>query len=273
MKRLIASGIVLALSQACLAEGSPWLAEPGTTALSISQVQQSSDGKYKNEKLEKTGPELELDTTWLTLNHGLTDDLAIDFKVGYANSRHIGGDTDSGLADTNVGISYRLVDEFIRDDSLPSTVLRAGVIIAGDYEEGNVQSAGDGADGFELSVISGKLINSYVALSGELGYRVRNSDVPDELFYKLGAYILPAQGWTLSVAYSNTDARDGLDIGGVGFTGSNFNELEEDSELVDLGISYSLNNQVSVGFNAGQVIDGKNTGNTDAYALTLGYSF
>ncbi len=275
MKSLIATGLVLAMSQACMADGTPWLSEPGSTQFSFTQVQQSSDEFYKKNDTTNlqaaTGlDELVLDTTWLGLNYGLNDDLALDVKTGYAKNKN-----ENGLADTTVGVSWRLVDEFISYNNVPSTVVRAAVILQGDYETGSPSAVGDGADGLELSVIMGKFISPKIAVSGELGYRGRNSDVPDDAFFKIGAYALPVPGISLSINYSRTDALDGINIGEEGFVENgvvNFHKLEEDSELVDLGFSYSPTQQLNLGFNVGTVIDGKNTAKSDVFAFTLGYS-
>jgi hypothetical protein len=276
MKSLIATGLVLAMSQACMADGTPWLSEPGSTQFSFTQVQQDSDEFYRNTdntslKAATGLDELVLQTTWLGLNYSIDDDLALDVKTGYAKNKN-----ENGLADTTVGVSWRLVDEFISYNNVPSTVVRAAVILQGDYATGSPSAIGDGADGLELSVIMGQFISPKIAVSGELGYRGRNSDVPDDAFFKVGAYALPLPGISLSINYSRIDALDGVNIGEEGFIGEdgapNFHKLEEDSELVDLGFSYSPTPQLNLGFNAGKVIDGKNTAKSDVFALTLGYS-
>ena len=275
MKALIVSSLALAISQVCMAGGTPWLGEPGNAQLSFTQVQQSSDEFYKKNDTTNlqaaTGlDELVQDTTWLGLSYGLDYDLALDVKTGYATNKN-----ENGLTDTTIGISWRVVDEFISYSNVPSTVLRAAVILQGDYETGSPSAIGDGADGLELSVITGRFVKPWLAVSSELGYRSRNSDVPDDVFFKLGAYALPHPAVSLYINYSRTDALDGINIGEEGFVENgvvNFHKLEEDSELVDLGFTYSPTPQFNFGFSAAKVIDGKNTTKSDVYALTLGYS-
>ncbi len=275
MKLVIASGLVLVMSQACLADGTPWLSEPGSVQFSFTQVQQSSDEFYKKTDTTNlqaaTGlDELVLDTTWLGFNYSVDDNVALDVKTGYARNKN-----ENGLTDTTIGVSWRLVDEFISYNNVPSTVVRAAVIFQGDYATGSPSAIGDGADGLELSVIMGRFISPRVAVSGEVGYRSRNSDVADDAFFKVGAYALPVQGVSLSINYSRTDALSGINIGEEGFVENgvvNFHKLEEDIELVDIGFSYSPTPQLNFGFNAGKVIDGKNTAKSDVVALTLAYS-
>jgi len=274
MKKIIVTGLTMALSQACLAEGTPWLPEPGATSVTLSQVLQTGDEFFINKEDANLPDDLEQSTTWLGLNYGLSDDLSLDFRTGYARSTFEPADPThlTGRTDSSVGINWRVIDEFISENNLPSTVIRVGAVLQGNYTTGAINSVGDGADALELSVISGKILNQWLAVSGELGYRLRNSGVPDDIFYKLGAFVTPLPGLTASVSYSNTDARDGLYIGGPGFTGNNFQELEEDNQIIDIGLSYSLTNQLSAGLNAAKVIDGRNTAKSEIYALTLGYS-
>jgi hypothetical protein len=280
MYKMITAGLGLAASSVCLAQGSPWLQEPGTFSASVTQVHQSADELYVQDSKNDLGEDLEQDTTWLSLQYGVTDDIALDFRTGYARSTFdsegpgpFRDQHESGRTDTNIGISFRLVDEFLSDAPLPSTVLRAGLILQGNYDTGYINSIGDGADGLELSLITGKVLNDWFAVSGEIGYRARNQDVADDIYFNVGSYFSPVSNLTVSLSYSNTNARDGLNLNSGSFNGENFHLLEEDTELVDLGVSYRLTSQFNVGANAGRVIDGKNTAESDVYALYLGYSF
>ncbi len=285
MKRLITSTLALAASQACLADGSPWLAEPGSTQLVVTQVQQTTDKFYisNNENPLRLAGEKELNqqTTWLGLSYGLNYDLSVDLKTGYSSNEKTNAEsgatgTESGITDTTVGMSWRLVDEFISYSNVPTTVLRAAATFQGDYDTGDINAIGDGADGLEVSLIMGRFLTPSLAVSSEIGYRKRNSGVPDDAFYKVGGYVLADSQLSLSFNYSVVDAQDGLDIGGEGFGNDdgtvNFHKLEEDSSLVDLGISYNPIPKLNLSFNAGQVVDGKNTAKSDVYALTIGYT-
>ncbi len=275
MKTTMTLGLALTLTQACWADGTPWLAEPGNTQLIIAQVQQSADDIYKNrdsKPLQDVTPlsELVQDTTWLGVNYALDYDLALDFKTGYARNKE-----ETGLTDSSVGLSWRLVDEFISYSNVPSTVLRAAVILQGDYQTGSPSALGDGADGLELSLIMGRFITPGLALSSEIGYRKRNSGVADDAFYKLAGYVLASPQLSLSLGYSHTNALEGINIGDAGFSDgdvTNFHKLEEDVELVDLGFSYNLLPKLNLGFNAARVIAGKNTTQSDVYALTMDYT-
>lgn len=263
VKSILTFAMLPLATQSVFAEGSPWLAEPGATSITISQVHQSSD------EIKKLPVEIKLkqDTTWLSISHSLNDDFAFDFKTGYAESEE-----ESGLTDTSIGLNWRLIDEFI-EDSLPTTTLRAGLIAEGGYDIGSPHAIGDGANGVELSLLTGKVIQPWLAVSAELGFRKRSSGVPDDIFYSASVHFLPAKGLTTSLSYQITDAKDGLTIGEPGFDGTNFHRLEEDVERFDISASYSFDSAYSIGANYYHVVDGKNTANIDAYALSLGYAF
>jgi len=262
-KSLLLAGLSTFITQTAFAEGSPWLAEPGATTVSLTQVHQTSD------EIKKLPVDIKLhqNTTWLALNHGINDALAFDLKVGYAASRE-----EYGRADSSLGLSWRVLDEFIEDD-LPTVTLRAGATIAGDYDIGSPHAIGDGANGGDISVLVGKILQPWLAASADLGFRKRTSGVPDEIFYSLGVHILPIENLSSSLTYRFTNARDGLDVGGPGFDGTNFNRLEEDTELLDLSASYQLTSAVNLGLNLARVTDGKNAANNNIYAATIGYAF
>ena len=262
-KSLLLVGMSTFIAQTATAEGSPWLTEPGATTVSLTQVHQTSD------EIKKLPIDIKLhqNTTWIALNHGISDELAFDFKTGYAASREEYGRTDSNLA-----LSWRVVDEFIEDD-LPTITLRAGATIAGDYDIGSPHAIGDGANGGEISALAGKIFQPWLAFSAELGFRKRTSGVPDEIFYTAGVHLLPLEGLSTSLSYQFTNATNGLDVGGPGFDGTNFNRLEEDTNLLDLSASYTLTSSVSIGLNLARVTGGKNTASNDIYAASIGYAF
>lgn len=274
MKKLLAITLGLTVTSGCLAQNTPWVTEPGSTTFSLSQVHQTQDELYAKEKKSELPDDLKQDTTWFSLQYGVSDNLSLDVKTGYARSSFKPAESNhkSGRTDSNIGMTWRAIDEILSDTAMPSIAFRAGVILQGDYETGTVHAIGDGSDGFEFSLIGGKVLTDWLALSGEYGYRARNSDVPDDIFYNIGSYLSPGANITLSLAYSHTNAQDGINIGDAKFNGENFHRLEEDVELIDLGASYRMNPQASLGFNAGNVIDGKNTSKSEVYSFFIGYA-
>ena len=91
------------------------------------------------------GANLGQHTVWLNGMYGLSDAVAIDFRVGAARSYFApnipptdGRDNYSGVTDTNIGVTWRIADELV-NPSLPSIALRGGAIIEGSYAAGCYQ--------------------------------------------------------------------------------------------------------------------------------------
>jgi len=287
MHRFTIYAILSFLPLSSLAAGSPWLPIPEAGTVSLSYVFQTADEFYRADQKGPTpggGEDLDQHTLWLSLNYGLTENFALDFRTGYAKSEFVLAgptidDSFNGLADSTIGLTWRIVDEDISEHGLPSIALRVAAIIAGDYDTGYINSIGDGGDGGEVSLIVGKIFADKVALSGELGYRDRDSGIPEEVFFNLNAYYLFNSKLTASFEYQWNDATSGLDIGQPGFAPDpsrpvrRFPELEEDYQTVGLGISYNVTNTLNLGLNLATVIDGRNTNDTDAIGITIGYAF
>jgi hypothetical protein len=282
MKRFATYAICSLFPLSCLAEGSPWLPEPETGNVNTSYVFQTSDEFYRAAEKKPTpggGEDLSQHTLWLSVNYGLTDDFAIDFRTGYSKSEFITGpgiptidDSFTGIADSTIGFTWRFVDEDVSEKFTPSAAIRIAGIVAGDYDTGYINSIGDGGSGFETSLILGRMFGENFALSGEMGYRKRNNDIPDETFYNVTAYYV-FSALTTSLEYKQVNALSGLDIGGPGFMPSKFPQLDEDYQLFGLGFSYSVTESLNVGLNLATVISGRNTNDSDALGITVGYSF
>ena len=117
----------------------------------------------------------------------------------------------SGVTDSNIGVTWRIADELV-NPSMPTVSLRGGAIIAGSYATGAINAIGDGASGLEVSALAGKFLADWLAVSGEVGYRVRDGNVPEDLFVNVsGGVLLDNIG--LSVNYKLVDAQSGLQIG------------------------------------------------------------
>lgn len=258
----------------------PWLPAPGSGEVAIGYVEQEADRLFVGEEEMPLPTDLELWTAVLDLRYGLTDALALDFQGGYAESDFL---TDPGVAprggedgfiDTRIGLTWRVVDEFASDHA-PSVALRAGVILQGDYDTGSLPAVGDGADGIEASASVGKFFGP-LALAGELGYRARSEDVPDDVWLRVdGQYAITPQ-FSVRVGYLANDSDGDLDIGGPGFTPARFPEVEEDYDLYEVGANVSLAS-FNAGIAYGEKFDGlagaRNTAKSDFWLLSLGYGF
>ena len=265
---------------ALAADGSPWLSEPGSGYLSLSYVAQTGDEYYgaSNKRPTPGGEDLEQGTLWLVANYALADSWALDLQAGWAKSDFTTGPgiptTDAsfdGLTDVSIGVTWRVFDELIT--GLPSVALRAGAIIAGDYETGHINSLGDGGDGFEVSLIVGKFLSDRVGVSGEFGYRNRDEGIPENYFTNLSGIWLVNSKLSIGIDYKRVDSEPGLAIGGPGFTPAKFPQVEEEWALLGGRVFYSFNDRLSGVLFYSNVVDGKNTPDSSVYGATLSYSF
>jgi len=262
------------------ADGSAWLNEPGSGYASVSVVSQVADEYYRGKVKRSTprGEDLAQNTIWLTANYAFGDSWAVDAQVGWARSEFVVGpmiptpmENFSGIVDSSIGLTWRVNDELASE--LPSVALRAGAIIAGDYDTGYINSLGDGGNGYELSIIVGEFVSNRVGLSAEFGYRSREAGIPDETFTNLTGVWLLGEKLSLGLDYKLVDARSGLDIGGEGFDPTRFPEVEEDSELVAGRLYYNASEALSFAVFHATVVGGRNAPASAVYGATISYSF
>ena len=295
----IAALASLLLVPPVFAQGTPWLSEPGTGTFSISYVNQNakeffaSTDKTKG-PLEATNANLSQNTVWFGVNYAFTDAVAIDVQSAFARSFVAGGvgpsggqESYSGLYDSNVAITWRIVDELISD--APSVALRIGAIVAGPYETGYINSMGDGGNGIETSLIIGKFGDA-AGFSAEVGYRARTStevnpsavgasgssetvEIPADVFLNLGLFIPVSDAVTIGADVQMVNAMSGIDIGGPGFSPSRFPGLEEDRHLVAGRLLANVSDTVNLNAFFGQVVGGRNTAVSRIVGFGLGFGF
>lgn len=278
--RKIISLAALSLPLIATAEGgSPWLPIPGELALTLNYSQQSGDEAYiADQKVPiraitgGASSEYERSTTSVLLSYGISDNLALDAIIGYGDV-DAGADSDNGIVDTTIGLSWRLVDEFVQP-SAPTVTLHGTYILKGNYDGGRLAALGNDENGYELALLLGKQLTDTVAVSAEVGYQDRSGDIPNARFYSVGASYQIADKWSTSLTYTNKDYSGNLDIGGPGFDPSRFQEVNAERELVKLGLSYAFAYNQGVAVTLGQVIDGRNTVIDDeVFGVSYTYAF
>ena len=276
-------GLLTGLSAApASAQGSAWIAEPGTGNVSFSFVRQFTDKYFRSENslpVDRTLPAtLSQNTFWFGFNYAFTDAVAIDVQSGAAASLFPGppagtpttSESFTGLVDTNVALTWRVVDELVSD--APSVALRVGAIAAGGYETGHINALGDGGNGFEGSIIIGKFAER-VGASAEVGYRYRTEDIPADVFFN-GSLFVPAGGRVIvGVDYRMVNATSGLDIGVPPFSPTRFPEVQEDIHLVGGRLIINATDIVSVNGLFGKVVKGRNTASSNVFGVSLGFAF
>jgi len=270
-KSLLFMGCMLSALDAA-AEG-PWVNSPDESTLGISYVEERYDQIWKG-TLKIDHPETVQKDLWLNYDRGINERLMFSTQLGYTEAEFDGAGSvkNSGLADTHLALKYQFRNEF-SDASLLSMSGRVGAIIKGSYDRatpGNPHAPGDKANGLEAALQVGKFVSSNLALYTELGYRILSSDVPDEVYFNLGFNGQLAPKLALYGQYAGHNSRDGLDIGGPGFSGEpDLHKVDEEREWVELGLNVPVAGSGSLSIGYASVIDGKNT--SDSTVWYIGY--
>lgn len=271
--RVITSALAsLTLSAAAQAQLSAWLPDAqqllATPAFTYSTFDEFWMGDTLVSPLKDAGEHLRQYSGFVVLEYGIFSNLAFDATVGYAatSATSVLGPGDEGLMDTNVGLRYTLFDGTVPNAKwIPTISVRLGGIIAGDYEANTPFAIGDGASGIEGSLLMAKEFGDCgFGVFGDIGYRWRVDPVPADIFGTIGIYQRFA-GFTASLAYRNTTALDGLDIGGPGFDPSmgpeyGFPALKEVNQILAGGLGYTDGGGRTYLLTVGANLDGRNTG-------------
>jgi hypothetical protein len=275
LKTCLIPAVALAAGLSAHAQYSAWLPEqnefiatPGFTYSTFDKFW------FGNDKMDNppNGKDLDQYVTYLALEYGILPNLAADLAVGYTwtDTEAFGDDSDRGLADTALGLRYRIVDE---NESacpfLPTVTLRVGGIIPGNYDENFPFSAGDGAHGFEGSLLLAREICPGFGAFGDIGYRVREGDTPDDFLASVGVYAA-YKGVSASVAYRHVQGLSGPDIGDPGFS---FPAVKEISQNIEAGLGYTDSGGRFYQVFYAHTIDGRNTGQKDIIGFSASIPF
>ena len=283
MKRIFLTSFAVALAaNAAHAQLSAYTPERNQLIASVAYQYQRYDEFWAGTnsvslKLATGFREQQQHSTFLTLEYGILDDLALDVTVGYSWTTFVGGPgkdlTDDGLTDTSFGLRYRAIDER-KFAWLPTITLRVGGVINGTYDEAFPFSSGDGADAIETSALLAKQLCPGLGLYGELGYRWRNNDVPDDLFGAVGLAVTYIKDVTLSVGYRHTEGQSGPDIGSPGFgTAFGFPQVKEVDQRIEASLGYTDQGGRSYSLYFGQTLVGQNTGEKSIFGLSVSIPF
>ncbi|MBC7502313.1 MAG: transporter [Herminiimonas sp.] len=279
MIKFVVAAAFIALPVAAFADGSPWLPVPGSGQVTLGWVNQAGDDFYVADQKMTLPSKIKQDTFSIGVQYGLTDEVALDASLNYARSRFaapagfpIPHAEESSLGDSTFGIKWRIVDEFDGGNH-PTVSLRAAAIIKGNYGVGKIDAIGDGASGVEVSALVGKYLTPALAISGEIGYRYRNHNVPADVFGAIGLNYGFNKFVSASIGYSVVRSRGDLDIGGPGFSPARFPEVREDRNLARVGLGFNLTPRASLDLNYGMVVAGRNTTKANVFGVALNSSF
>jgi len=283
--RLLFSAATLCASAAVCAGQSAWLPNHGqfkaTPGFSYSTFDEFWAGSEKMSNPPEGDP-LRQYTGYISLEYGLLSNLAADVTFGYTatDTDSFGGDaSDDGLMDTALGLRYRILDE--RNTSLawaPTMALRVGGTIPGTYDPNLPFSAGDGAYGIEGSLLFGKSFGQTgFGIYGDIGYRWRESPVPNDVFGSAGVFkqFGPV---TTSIGYRHIQALSGIDIGGADFNPAlgeshGFPAVKEINQLVEGGVSFTDKGGRNYQFSVAKSVDGRNTGDKWVFGFNVTLPF
>jgi hypothetical protein len=277
MNRKLAIAVVATLfSGSVLAEGA-YLPRPGSNTLTFSFSNQEADEFRPGDMRGNLPADLKQDTFKLNYSYGILDPLALDVEVGYAKSKFI---TIPGLApngglkgntDSRIGLRFRVLDDLA--DAPVTLTLGAAAIIKGSYDTGALSSIGDGANGIEVSATVAKAFTSNFNGFAMVGYRDRESPVPNESFYKFGLNFNPTAQIGLSLAHEELRSSGTLDIGGPGFSPARFPEVKEEYGFTTLGANFRVTRNLSLGVQYGEKQAKRNTAESKVVGLSLTTSF
>lgn len=265
----------LALPPALWADGSPWLPAHDTTTLSVDLTSGATDEFFIGDESRSLGGDIEGTFLWFNASYGYDDIWAFDFRTGYAETRFETNPTDqSDIADTSVGVSYQIINEFEADNGWPTISVRGGYTFGGSYETDVIEAIGDGASGLDLSLLVGKSVTPAVAVFGDITYRQRNDDVANGFKYLLSAYYTtPVDGLGLQVATGGIRTDSDINIGDPGFGVEQFPQTDRDSDWLIFGVNYGFNNGFGLGFSYSSVLSGTNVADSDIATFSLRYSY
>lgn len=271
MKKKIVVAVLMALPVLAVADGSPWLPVPGSTQLSVGYVNQTGDEFYLVTEKTPLPEDLKQDTYSIGVQYGLADAIAIDAQLNYVRVS-FGPESESALGDSSIGVNWRAYDEF-EHAMAPTVTLRAAALIAGNYEVGKIDAIGDDASGVELSVLAGKYLTPKFTIAGDLGYRYRSGDVPNDIWFGANVGYSLASFVSVSAGYTATRSQGDLDIGGPGFSPDRFPDVVEDRDLIKVGASFTVAPRTSLNINYGSVVSGRNTTIANLWGISVATSF
>jgi len=275
MKYSVLIAVLLPVSPLIWAEGSPWLPADGATSLSASLTSGSTDRFFIGDTSTALGGDLDGTYLWLSASRGFNDIWAFDVRTGYAETSFESNPIDqSDVADTSFGVSYQFINEFEADNGLPTISARLGYTIGGSYETDLIDAIGDGASGFDLSLLVGKSLNAQFAVFGDVTLRQRDNDVADGIKYLLSAYYTsPIQGLGFQLAGAGIRTDSDIDIGGPGFGVDQFPRTDRDSDWLIGGVNYAFASGIGLGFSYSSLLSGNNVPDSDIATFSVSYGF
>jgi len=275
MKKLSTVIALLSFSTVAYSEGSPWLPADATTTVGINVTSGSSSDFFIGDTSTDLFADLEATFVWLNASYGYDDIWAFDLRTGFARAQfETNLEEQSDVADTSFGVSYQIINEFEADNGLPTVAGRIAYTFGGSYDINIIDAIGDGASGFDASLLVGKSLNSQFSVFGDLTYRQRDSDVADGFKLLLsGQYASPVPNLSFMAALAGVRTDSDLNLGEPGVTFNQLSETDRDSDWFIVGANYGFSNGIGAGFSYSSILSGRNIPDSDIASINIGYSF
>lgn len=261
-----------AAQPALAGEYSPFTPAPGSGSVDFNFVHiNSAEGLI----VDAGGERLTLNSYQLSLSYGITEAVAFDGRIAFADNDFVPQlglpSNQDGLADSFIGLRHRLLDEF---SGAPLT-LTAGLtgVIRGTYDVTRIDNLGDGGSGVQAGLSAGKFLTEKLAVTAEIGGRARFNNVPEEFFYSAEAAYVFHERFSAWVGVAVANSVGGVELGSPGFATLSFPALNEDSKLWQLGGQVKLAKNWHLSGSYGRRFNGENTALGPFFRLGLSYGF
>ncbi len=270
LQPILLATAALGLGLNCAHAASPFLPATGAFVLTPSLSYQSFDEFSPGGGKAQLPQNIIRRSTRVQLDYGLSDTIAFDASIGYVKATSFAG-SESALADTYLGARYRFASE--ATDSYAGAT-RLGITLPGNYDTGQLHSPGDDAFGADLSVGFSKHLISIFRGGASAGYYYNSKDVPDSYMLKLETVASLTKALKLDFSWKYFAGRNGLDIGGPGFTGLNdLPKVQEKGQVLELGLAYADEGGRYYRVFASQLVRGRNVGEERTYGASVSFTF
>ncbi len=266
----------LTLSAALLAPAvagaqSPWLPPEGELSINPSYRFETYDEYFFGSGAEDLPFDVDRHVILATVEYGILENLAVDFTSGYVDTKSSQVDDDDGLADTTIGLRYRVLDEFKHDfpDWVPTLTVRLGGVIEGTYERFTIEAPGKGSSGVDGSLLIGKVLgDSGFRVFADTGYRVYANEASDEFFVGVGVARTFFDAIDLSVTYRHLESLSGPAVDDITFPRERYPERRESADTVEIGLGFETLEGRYFAVSVGKTVAGEST----ADMLMFGFS-
>lgn len=242
-------GMLLTLG-AGVAAGGPWALLEGESYTSMTATVTRYDQLELYNGQRVSAQNLRFFGVSVAADYGLTDDVSLSLALPYEVARG-----DSAAASPRVAALGDLrfaARRQVWNEADHRFALAGGVglkIPLSNYRTEVLSAPGDGQIDLEWRVLAGQTLGSAarpVYWEAEVGYRLRFGSPGDELLFyaEIGKQL--AERWHGRVFLDRVDQRSGFGLQEPGWVPGDFPSIKEDLDLLGVGVSYALRDDLTV---------------------------